>query len=139
MRIDQPNIDGNLSVSGSIINTPLTNAVDGYLYINPTATTLSALVNAAGANIETIVISSPLTLGSSSVTINMTNYMSTGTYVLQIVQAYSTAQTVSWASPSIKWPNATAPTISTGGGAIDIISLVYNGTYMFGSYVQNMG
>ena len=43
--------------------------VDGYFYTNPSATTLSALISAAGPNPTTIVISNHIVLGSNTVTV----------------------------------------------------------------------
>ena len=89
MRIDAPQLqgtttcEGDLNVTGNIIDAALKTsldgyqtkidalnvAADGYLYTNPNATTLNALVTAAGVSIKTIVISTHLTLGTSSVTV----------------------------------------------------------------------
>lgn len=52
------------------------------------------------------------------------------TYKLRIVQGGSGSYTVTW--PTIKWAGGAAPTLSTDVGAIDIITLYYNGSTYFG-------
>jgi hypothetical protein len=55
--------------------------------------------------------------------------------VLRIVQANG-GDTVSWPA-SAKWPGGTAPTLSTGDAAEDIISFYYNGTDYYGVATLN--
>lgn len=43
---------------------------------------------------------------------------------------------VTWPS-NIKWPNGAQPTISTGSGEIDIVSLLFDGTEYYGTFGQN--
>jgi hypothetical protein len=52
------------------------------------------------------------------------------TYKLRIVQGGSGSYTITW--PTIKWAGGAAPTLSTTVGAIDIVTLYYNGTDYFG-------
>ena len=51
--------------------------------------------------------------------------------LLKLTQDSTGGRTVTWPD-SVKWPNGTAPTLSTGAGAIDIISFYYDGTNYYG-------
>ncbi len=54
-------------------------------------------------------------------------------YVLRIVQD-SSPRTL--AITGVKWPGGTAPTISTGSGAIDILNFYFDGTTYYGTFAQ---
>jgi hypothetical protein len=53
--------------------------------------------------------------------------------LLRLVQGASAPFTVTWPG-TVLWVGGTAPTLSTGAGDIDIVSLYWNGTNYFGSY-----
>lgn len=55
-----------------------------------------------------------------------------GVYIIKIKQM-DTGKTVTWPL-DVKWPAATAPTLSTSTGKIDIITLVYDGSKFYGTY-----
>tara|TARA_R110002020_G_scaffold7771_3_gene32244 strand:+ start:8943 stop:9914 length:972 start_codon:yes stop_codon:yes gene_type:complete len=56
------------------------------------------------------------------------NPLDGATYILQIKQPSSgAAGTVTWGA-SVKWPGGAAPTLTATNDAIDIVTLVYNGT-----------
>ena len=59
--------------------------------------------------------------------------------VLEIwfTQAAGLYTVTGWAA-AVKWPAATAPTITATSGAVDVIQLRYDGTNYFGSYVQDI-
>jgi len=73
------------------------------------------------ANITTLTISNPVSTNANAVQ----------AFTLAIVYT-ATAYTIAWGS--IKWPNATAPTLSAGAGKIDIFTFVTydGGTTWFG-------
>lgn len=73
------------------------------------------------ANITTLTISNPVTTNSSSV------------QAFTLVLLYTaTPYTISWGS--IKWPSATAPTLTAGAGKFDVFTFVTydGGTTWFG-------
>ena len=70
-----------------------------------------------------------------SATLTFANPIAGANYQLEITQGGTGSNTITW--PAIKWQNASSPTLSTGVGEIDIISLYYNGTSYFGSYSFN--
>ena len=55
-----------------------------------------------------------------------------GSSVLRITQDVTGSRTVTW-NAIFKWSAGTAPVLSTAGGAIDILSFVYDGTNLYGT------
>ena len=48
-------------------------------------------------------------------------------FLLKIIQDGSGSRTITWPA-TVKWPNGTGPTLSTAAGAVDIVTLYYDGT-----------
>lgn len=71
---------------------------------------------------------------SANATITLTGANSGGAYVIRLIQD-TTPRTVTWPA-SVRWPGGTAPVISTGSGAIDVINLYFDGTNYYGSFAQ---
>lgn len=67
---------------------------------------------------------------TSSGTMTFASPTAGATYKLRIVQGGSGSYTITW--PTIKWAGGAAPTLSTAVGAIDIVTLYYNGTDYYG-------
>jgi hypothetical protein len=63
----------------------------------------------------------PCTLSFTAPTVGV------GNFLIKIVQDGGGSKTITWPA-TVKWPNGTAPTLSTAAGAIDIVSLYYDGT-----------
>jgi len=57
--------------------------------------------------------------------------------ILKLIQGGSGSQTVTWPA-TVKWPGGTAPTLSTAAGAIDLISLYYDGTNYYSGAMLDM-
>jgi len=72
------------------------------------------------------------TFGAQSETFTFTAPTKPGTLTLILVQDGVGSRTITW--PTIKWIYGTAPTLSTGASAEDIVVLVYDGTNYYGSY-----
>lgn len=62
---------------------------------------------------------------------NPTNMVNGGTYVIIFTQHASSPKTLAYGN-AYKWPNGTAPTISSTNGAVDIYTFVSDGTSMYG-------
>lgn len=78
---------------------------------------------------------------TGDVTITLSNPPATGTYgeiVIRVEQDSSTPRNLTWPA-SVKWPGGTAPTISTGADAVDIITLRTwdAGTTWYGNFSQD--
>ena len=55
-----------------------------------------------------------------------------GTYILTIIQDATGGRTATWNSV-FKWAGGSAPTLSTGANAIDVLTFVSDGTNMYGA------
>lgn len=76
-----------------------------------------------------------LTLGGNRTIAAPTNLYD-DTYILILKQDVTGGRTVTW-NAIFKWSEGTAPTLSTDANAVDIISFVYDGTYLYGSTLTN--
>jgi len=73
------------------------------------------------------------TVLATSTKLSFTNQQAGGHYVLFVIQdGGSRTMTYSTSSPAIQWPSATAPTLSTATGAIDILNFVCGPTNCYG-------
>jgi hypothetical protein len=68
---------------------------------------------------------------TGSPTLSFTAPPGVGNFLLRIVQDVTGGRTITWPS-SVKWSNGTAPSLSGGAGAEDIVSFYYNGTDYYG-------
>lgn len=69
---------------------------------------------------------------TANCTLTLSNPISGQAYVLKLVQDGTGSRTVTWPA-AVKWPSATAPTLTTTAAAIDIVSLYYDGTNFYGT------
>ena len=58
-----------------------------------------------------------------------------GSSALRITQDVTGSRTVTW-NAIFKWSAGAAPVLSTAGGAVDIVSFIYDGTSLYGSLVS---
>lgn len=61
-----------------------------------------------------------------------TNLKDGGTYILRVIQDGTGSRTLAY-SGVFKWPNGTAPTLTTTANAVDIITFVSDGTNLYGA------
>mgnify|MGYP006165215443 CR=1 FL=1 len=92
--------------------------------INSTTTTTLDLSN---GNLLELVLTGPTTLDFSNPKI--------GTYIIKVKQDGAGGRTLTF--PIMKWADAAVPTITTAANAIDLITLIYDGTHYYGSCLQN--
>jgi hypothetical protein len=92
--------------------------------INSTSTTTLDL---STGNVLQVVLTGSTTLAFTNPKI--------GTYIIKIKQD----ATGNWALnfPIIKWSDAAVPTITTTPNAVDLITIIYDGTDYYGSCLQN--
>nr|AKH46386.1 hypothetical protein [uncultured marine virus] len=72
------------------------------------------------------------TFGAQNDTFTFTAPTSPGNFILKMVQDGTGSRTATWPA-TVKWPAGTAPTLTTAGGGIDIISFYYDGTNYYGN------
>ena len=92
--------------------------------INSTTTTTLDL---STGNLLELVLTGPTTLAFSNPKI--------GTYIIKVKQDGTGGRTLTF--PSMKWSDAAVPSITTAANAIDLITLIYDGTHYYGSCLQN--
>jgi hypothetical protein len=111
-----------LQVSGLLANVmPST--------MTPGATTQA--IDWSTGNIQTVSLAS----ATGNVTLTFSGATAGAALALKVVQG-ATPRNLVWPA-NVKWPNATAPTITTTSGATDLITLFYDGTNYFGAAGQN--
>jgi len=111
-----------LQVSGQFVTT---------LPSSLTPTSAAQTIDWSSGNIQTINLAS----ATSNVTLTFSNAVAGAALAVKVVQG-ATPYNIVWPA-SVKWPNGTAPTISTTSGAMDLITFFYDGTYYFGAAGQN--
>lgn len=72
---------------------------------------------------------------TGNVTFTFSNPASGASYVLKVIQG-ATARTYVWPA-AVKWPSATAPTVTTTNDGIDVLTFFYDGTSYFGSFTAS--
>ena len=77
-----------------------------------------------------------VTIDASVTTLTLSNPIAGANYMIQITQGGIGSYTVTWPA-SVKWQNATSPTLSTAVGKIDVVSFFYNGTDYLGTFALN--
>ena len=77
----------------------------------------------SSGTIHTITLTAPVTL-------TFTGAIAQQTITLFLKQDATGSRIVTW--PTMKWPSATAPTLTTTANKVDIISIYYDGTDYFG-------
>jgi len=124
--------DRSYTVSGGLTLTDLINSnVKAKTFeltqpssINSTSTTTLDL---STGNVLQVVLTGSTTLAFTNPKI--------GTYIIKIKQD----ATGNWALnfPTIKWSDAAVPTITTTPNAVDLLTIIYDGTDYYGSCLQN--
>jgi len=94
---------------------------------NPTQTLTDGATISWNTNISAVAT---VTLGGTGRTLTLSNLVAGGTYILFVVQDATGSRTITtWTN--FKWPGGIVPTLSTAANAIDIITGVSNGTYIY--------
>jgi len=101
---------------------------------NFNATTLTSTTNAVAWDLESNQVATHTATENTTLSAP-TNQVAGATYILIFVQD-STPRTLAF-NAAYMFPGGTAPTVSTGSGAIDILTFVSNGTNMLGTFAQD--
>jgi hypothetical protein len=67
------------------------------------------------------------------VTLTLSNPISGGRYQIKFIG--NTTNVVAWPA-TVKWPGGVAPVITAVSGAIDLVTLTYDGTNYLGTFSQ---
>lgn len=76
------------------------------------------------------------TFGAGNETLTFTDANGVAGFTLIVQQDGVGSRTITWPA-SVKWESGTAPTLSTGANAVDIVSFLFDGTNYYGSYGLN--
>jgi hypothetical protein len=76
------------------------------------------------------------TFGAQNNTFTFTAPTKPCSLTLMLIQDSVGSRLATWPA-SVKWPGGTAPTLTTTANAVDIISILYDGTNYFGSAALN--
>ena len=77
-----------------------------------------------------------ITLGGSRTMAAPTN-LRVGTYILHVIQDGTGSRTLSW-NLMYRFPGNVAPTLTTTANAHDVMTFVSDGTYLYGTYINNV-
>ena len=72
-----------------------------------------------------------VTLGGNRTLANPSNLVDGGTYILTVKQDGTGSRTLLYGS-AYKWAGASSPTLSTNANAVDILTFISDGTYLYG-------
>jgi len=111
--IGTPSPASALDVNGSLYSE---------LYYLTYASTIN--VNWGAGNTQQVTL-------TGSPTLTFTNGHPGGQYMLELIQGEGGSNTLTWPS-NVKWPSATAPTLTTAAGKTDFIGFIYDGTNYYG-------
>lgn len=104
----------------------------GNYHVEPSQQAVAA--STANTTIDLSLASGAVVTLTHSTTLALSNPQTGAAYVFEIVQGAS-SYTVAWPG-TVTWPGGVAPTISTANGAVDVITLYWNGTSYRGSFLQ---
>jgi hypothetical protein len=99
-------------------------------------------VNTIGSTGGTVTIdwdngnNQTITLTSSITSLTLSNPIAGANYGIEVTQGGVGSFTITWPA-NVKWAGGSAPTLSTGPGLIDFVSLVYTGTDYYGTVAYN--
>ncbi len=122
--------------AGGIPNNALLNVVQEYT--KQQFFGLDTLVD--GANISWDLDNSQVatvTLGGDRTLSNPANMKGAGFYTLFVLQDVTGGRTLGFGT-AYEWPGGTAPTLSSGSGATDILTFVSDGSRMVGGFALNI-
>lgn len=97
--------------------------------MTPTGTTQT--IDWSTGNLQTLNLAS----ATGNVTLTFANGVPGAALGIKIIQG-STPRNIVWPA-SVKWPGGLAPTISTGNGAMDLVTLFFDGTFYLAAAGQN--
>lgn len=78
-----------------------------------------------------------VTLGGVGRTLARSNWVNGATYTLRIVQDATGSRTITTWPTGIRWPNGVAPVLTTAANSVNIVSFLFDGTNVYGTYQLN--
>lgn len=127
-QINMAQYGGNVFFSNSVVDSPTMKAYKEFA--NTASVTGATTLDLSTTNIYNMTL-------TGNTTLTFTNPPASGTlYSLMIIakQDATGSRIITWPA-SVKWPNASAPTLSTGANAVDVLNFftVDGGTTYYGA------
>lgn len=125
-------ISGNLKTTGQVY--------PGVFTYNIISGSYTGSLDFSGGNTAILDLSCSIG-GGTGLTASLVGLNVGGSYVVRVIQAF-TGQTMlnvlfTSSLSKVYWPDGSAPTITATTRAVDIASFIYDGTYIYGSIIQN--
>ena len=111
-------VAGNVYVSGNVVNPKL----QGYTEVVTvqTATSAATIINLAASNIVNLTLNTSTTIGFiNTASVNLADSI----MIVAKQSATTGTNKITWPS-SVKWPNGSAPALSTATNAIDVLNFI---------------
>lgn len=93
-----------------------------------TGSTSNTTINLSQGNVVDLNLSTSTTLAFTNATV--------GTYIIKVKQSGSGSNLITWPT-EVLWSGGSAPILTTTVGKVDIVTLVFDSTNYYGSYVLN--
>ncbi len=127
-----------LTITGSTIGLSGTTTITGDLILTENFTQKFQTLSFVGAGTTSFDASLGTIAGvtlTDDTTISFSNINAGGEYTLFLYQDGTGGRLVTWSG--VLWSGGTAPTLSTGVGALDVINFIYDGTSLVGAWKGN--
>ena len=133
---------GTVTAANVVSNSQLQANLANYASLGGLAANVQGIM---ATNNQTLTFSNPQNWDTShgamatitltaNTTMNAPTSLANGSYVLIVKQDATGSRHITWNSV-FKWPAGAAPSLSTAANAKDIFSFIYDGTFLYGSYV----
>ncbi len=121
---------GNKSIGGNVTFTGVISTASADILSQTLSDAATINWNVANGQIASVVLGGNRTMAAP------TN-LKVGTMILHVSQDATGSRTLAWNS-IFKWTAGSAPVLSTGSVAHDVFSFIYDGTYIYGSFLPDV-
>ena len=125
--LTSPALTGGTLAGPTVTNPTITDYVETLQAVGTVGSTSTLSLTTGTVLTATLTASTPCTFTMPTATAGKS-------FVLKLTQAASDMTTATFTS--VKWPNGTAPTITSSASAVDILTFISDGSYWYGSYAQ---
>lgn len=127
---------GKVAPSGVVVGTTDAQTLTNKVHTNPD-NTQQTLTDGATINWDMDDGGMAVVTLAGNRTMAAPTNLKRGTYILKVIQDGVGTRTLTW-NAVFQWAGGTAPTLSTAAGAVDIISFVSDGSFLYGAALLNV-